>query len=514
VTLRSTALGGLGILIYSPDPGAFVFPNPLLPIVRVGLPFTIAAAGPIDGTGRFLVVTQLDASIPAGTTVVGQGIVFAGAGKWYASQAVELTVGGQAATFSDDTASLDPATGLYASADVDWIDVDRDGDPDVLVANDGTGAQPLVLVNDAGGFDDESAARLPSSARVPTSCVEAGDVDGDGDEDLFLGGGSNLGSPAANLLLSNDGTGSFSLSGGFPAGAGLTIDAEFGDVDGDEDLDLVLANKQDLDHPTETPDPVVLYVNQGGLQGGATGSFIADAPFSSLPGNGPHGDDGDVSLGDADNDGDLDLFVCRSSIATLGAQNQLYLNDGTGGFADVTASALPVLADNSFEADFGDFDGNGFLDLFVANSISSQPNAVHLLLNQGPIGPGGTPVFSDGSANVPASLGTASNVRISTDVGDIEGDGDLDVVVGVHQLFDSMGNPGGYTALLVNQAGLQAGVQGVFALDATFTSTELFVDADVALADYDLDGDLDVYVANRGDLFQINFEDELLRNDL
>jgi hypothetical protein len=500
-------------------------------VIRIGLPISAAVIGTVDGTGRLQWSGLVPPNLPVGTDFHCQGFVRRSprghvmprvlggppqpillSGAWLGSEPLALTVGLPAVTFSDGTALLDSDTALYAGSDVDWADIDRDGFQDVLVANAGTSELPHVLLNQGGSLVNEAVSRLPVAAQAPATCAEAADVNGDGHVDIFLGTSNNAAAPAPNLLLLNDGSGHFALSTGFPAGNGQALDAEFGDVDGDRDLDLVVANQPDPLHPSEIPDAVVIYVNRGGLQGGTHGDFLADPLFGSLPGNDTHADGGDVSLGDADNDGDLDLFVARTQGST-GAQNQLYVNDGLGSFSEVTSTALPGILDNSFEAGFADFDGNGFLDLFVANSIAQVPGA-HLLLNQGPIGPGGTPVFADAAANVPASFGSTTRVRLSLDVGDVDQDGDPDVAIGIHEL--PAGPPpttAGLSVLLLNQGGNQGGTLGTFAVDGSFQPFGPFICSDVAFGDLDTDGDLDLYLASAGRLFVTDFQDRLLLND-
>jgi hypothetical protein len=512
--LRGTTPGALAVLRYSPSSGLFAFANPLLPVLRIGTPTFPVATGVLDASGRLTVASLVPPTLPPGTTIHLQGFVKGPAGAaWSSSEPLQLEIAPSPALFIDETGSLDPDTALYSSSDVDWADVDRDGRPDVVVANGASGDVTLLLMNQAGSLVSEGMTRFPAEALVSATIVELGDVDDDGDVDLFLGTSNDPLAPAPNRLFKNDGSGVFSLDAAFPAGNGQALDAEFGDLDGDGDLDLVLANQPDPLHPSETPDPVMLLVNQGRLQGGMLGAFVADPLFGSLPGNGAHGDGGDVSLGDVDDDGDLDLFVARTQGAT-GAQNQLYQNDGLSGFTEITASALPVSLDNSFEADFADFDGDGDLDVFVANSISSVTTGVHLLMNQGPIGPGGSAVFADGSAGVPATFGTNTKVRLSLDIGDVDQDGDPDVAIGVHELpFGPPPATEGRTVLLLNQGGLQSGTPATFAVDAGFVAPLPLVGADVAFGDLDADGDLDLYVANAGRLFVADFQDLLLRND-
>lgn len=490
IRLRSSAVGSAALMIVG-GTSIGVPLTPAFPVLRVGPPFFALPAGVVGASGSFEIPFAIDGSFPAGASIHVQGFVATPQGN-FASDALRLTpVGGSPAGFSPSS-GLPAAPGLVLTGDVDFCDIDKDGDLDAFVVAIEDGAAPVLMTNDGTGqFTDETAARLPRSVLLPLGQVEFGDVDGDGDEDVFLAGRLDPVSPAGNWLLLNDGTGDFDVDASFPAGAGRTIDAEFGDLDGDGDLDLVVANLEDPDH-SELVDGVVVYENEAG-------TFTQVDAFGLVPSAEPHYGGGSVSLGDADNDGDLDLFVARSNVGP-GWQNQFYVNDGTGSFTETTDESLPVGLDNSFEAMFADVNQDGLLDLVVANSVSSA-TGLDLLINAGG-DPGDPPAFIDGTVLLPESWGGTTNVRVSLDVGDVDHDGDLDIVAGVHAL---PAGPflDGEPALLLNQGGLQGGSVGSFEVDPNFALGHTFIDGDVSFADVDTDGDLDVYIANAGDLFEV-----------
>ncbi len=505
LTLRSPLVGAPGVLAFGSTSTPIPL-GPVFPVLLVGIPF-LTTSGVIGADGRMVVSLPIAPAYPPGTEVFVQGAVISLAPfKVFGSAAARLAPGGPTAGFAGT--GLPAVTGVYGSVDVDWVDVDKDGKSDVLLANEGTGALPALLMNQGGSFVDEAALRLPAGAQIPLATVEAADVDLDGDADLFLGGGQDVGSPAANQMAINDGSGSFSLDGSFPGGAGVPLDGEFGDVDGDGDPDLMVANFQDPDHFAELPDGVELYLN-------SAGAFAADPTFSNLPATFVHTAGGSISLGDADNDGDLDLFIARADSGAGGVQNQLLENDGTGSFTDITALSIPPMVDNSFEAEFVDVNGDGLLDIVVANSIASVPGT-NLLINLGVSGATGVVAFNDLSIFLPADLGPATDIRQGVDVADVEGDGDPDILIAIHQLFDDFGQLDGDAVLLLNLGGIQGQTLGTFAVDAGFdVGGGGFICSDAAFGDADQDGDPDVYLTSIGDLFSVQPpQDVLLLNSL
>lgn len=122
-------------------------------------------------------------------------------------------------------------------------------------------------------------------------------------------------------------------------------------------------------------------------------------------------------LGDIDKDGDLDLFIANWG------QNRLYRNDGHGGFEDITSTHLPALDEFTFQAAFGDVDGDGDLDLALAiyNFGTTKLSQNRLFLNDG------TGRFVDGTVGrMPVFDDDTGVVAMA----DLDRDGDLDLVFG------------------------------------------------------------------------------------
>ncbi len=225
-----------------------------------------------------------------------------------------------------------------------WADFDNDGDLDEFV---GFRGRPNRLYRqDHGRFEDVAAAAGLADS-VETRAAAWGDFDADGNVDLYVG--FIDGTP--NKLYRNDGDGRHFTDVAGRLGVnvvGVTRQVSWIDYDNDGDLDLFVAFR---DKPNR------LFRNDGGRFTDVTvESGIGDARKTV----------GAVWF-DIDDDGDLDLFVANQN----GDTNGLFRNDG-GRFVDV-AREWGVEAPRASE-EFGgvgpavaDFDGDGYLDLFVAN---------------------------------------------------------------------------------------------------------------------------------------------------
>jgi large repetitive protein len=397
-----------------------------------------------DGTGTFTDATANRMPVDRDQTlgaalgdVDGDGDLDLMLGNWQQQNRLYLNNG--TGTFTDATASRmpvdnDPTTSLALG------DVDGDGDLDLVLGN---WQQPnrLYLNDGAGTFTDATAFRMPVDSDR-TTALALGDADGDGDLDLVIG------NDGQDRLYLNNGTGTFTdaTASRMPVDIDSTTSVALGSVDGDGDLDLVIGNGGQSR----------LYLNNG------LGTFT-DATASRMPAG--NYATRSVALGDFDGDGDLDLVI-----GSYGQQNRLYRNDGTGTFTDVTASQMPVDSDRTYALVFGDVDGDTDLDLVIGNDGQDR-----LYRNDG------TGTFTDATVSrMPVDNDRTSSLAL----GDVDGDGDLDLV---------FGNYGQQNRLYRNNG------QGTFT-DATVS--RMPVDSDrtlsVALGSVDGDGDLDLVIGSFG----------------
>jgi len=358
--------------------------------------------------------------------------------------------------FVDQTATRFPVQAEYTNY-IAVGDIDGDGDLDICFANGqgysslGTLLKPRIYINGGTGvFTDQTDARVAGITGCFRS-AEFGDVDLDGDLDLLLGQDYNR----QTLLLINNGTGVFAneTTGRLPALNTSTARATFGDVDGDGDLDIALCNSGTSSR-FGSGQPR-LYLNDG------TGRYN-DVTTTRLP-QGNVSQQMDVLFLDADGDFDLDLFLVTR--ATTPNQSRLWINNGSGTFANLGNFPNDATA---YAYDAGDIDGDGDLDLLGTNAGSS--NQELLARNANGLGTSWTNISSSITPN-PTSDDNDSKFF------DIDNDGDFDLVIATL----------GSTKRIYRNNGTGAFAQVTNAITASTDSS-----LDVKVADFDGDGDYDI----------------------
>ncbi|MEK7400143.1 MAG: CRTAC1 family protein, partial [Candidatus Poribacteria bacterium] len=317
-------------------------------------------------------------------------------------------------TFKEVAASSGVADPNHAQG-VAWGDFNNDGKPDLYVVNDfaynalyinkgnGTFENITQTAGVKGGIDIVGGVEVPNGYGIALA-----DVNNDGHLDIYV---VNLGAP--NILYINNGDGTFTditaqagVGGGFgPQNAGTA--AVFSDCNNDGKIDLFAVNGYGM--------PSFFYINNGKGFDNAT----------NKAGIGEQKDAEGSVFGDYDNDGNMDLFVtnCANSEGAP-LQSILYKNDGKGKFVDVTKKAGLSGEDYSLGASFGDFDNDGYLDLYIVNNGGANK----LYRNDGD----GT--FTD----ISAQAGVDNLALGSTAVlGDINNDGYLDIYVANTGFYNS-----------------------------------------------------------------------------
>ncbi len=231
------------------------------------------------------------------------------------------------------------------SEDVGLADFDGDGDIDMVIVSEDDQINEMYLQEDDGSFSDASN-RIPVTGT--SNALIVSDINDDGQPDLLIGNnGQN------RILINSGGQFTDETDSRLPLRDDITQDLELGDVDGDGDLDLLVGNE----------DANRLLLNNG------SGVF-SDAPEGALPYRAAPEETREADFGDIDGDGDLDILFAnvRAFVSTASPKNRLLINDGSGRFQDVTEDALPDYEDNSFDGDFFDLDGDGDLDIITSNS--------------------------------------------------------------------------------------------------------------------------------------------------
>lgn len=364
-------------------------------------------------------------------------------------------------------AGVDKFDGGRASA---WADYDEDGDLDLVVI----GHPKLAYFrNDGARFAERTEAAgldLPDGGIG----VQTADYDNDGDADLYVtrdgwfGGG-------VNALFQNDGWGAFAdvTAASGTGDPGSSFCAAWSDFDRDGYLDIYVANGTGATGDSTN----VLYRNRG------DGAFVDVAAAAGVA---HKGQTLSAAWGDFDGDGWPDLYACNFT-----EPNVLFRNEGNGAFVDMTAAAgVGAEHIDGFITFVLDYDNDGALDIFVGNwsqyavvladrvagKATSARDRPVLYRNRGD----GTFVDVTDAAGLGRALGTMSGVP-----GDVDNDGWMDIY---------LGNGGPQMGRREPDVLFRNRGDGTF-VDVTDAAGlgHLGKSHGVTFADFDRDGDLDLY---------------------
>ena len=394
-------------------------------------------------------------------------------------------------------------------ANQEFVDLDNDGDQDIVIGNaDGT---IDYIENTGNGFI--------TAATNPFNAIDVGDnaapdfvdIDGDSDLDLFVGNSTGT----VQYFRNNSGTFVEITGASHPLDGidfGSSSSPEFADIDGDSDPDLLVGNSVGV---------IVYYENNGGTFTQLTG---ASNPFDGID----VGDDADAEVIDFDGDGDLDLFIGEKG----GVIN--FYDNVSGVYTVQTGGDNPFtgvdVGSNSHPAVL-DVDGDADLDMVIGEAGGTTTNYLNYLENVGGTftAQRGTnnpfegvrtdrylnPVFvdvdndadldivsgtydgnilyfnNDGGAFIPMELGDNPfdailvDTMSKADVADIDGDMDLDLVIG---------DENGQLRYFVNETGSYVEVTGAA---NPFNGFDVGGNSTPDLGDIDGDGDLDLFVGEK-----------------
>jgi len=272
--------------------------------------------------------------------------------------------------------------------------------------------------------------------------IALGDIDGDNDVDALVANYSS-----ATDVWVNNGTGAFSAHPTAPSfGSTESERVVLGDLDNDGDLDAIVCKRY---------GPLYVWLNDG------TGVFTPHPTSPTFGNDNPI----DVVLGDLDADGDLDALLVNATTYA----GSTWLNGGTGNFtAHPTVPTFGTFASGEGIA-VGDIDGDGDLDAIIANTNGEAE----------------TVWVNGGSGNFSAHPTTpqfGADNSLSVALGDLDGDGDLDAIVGNVAAFETVWRNDG---------------SGNFSPHPTTPSFDAgYETRAIALGDIDGDGDLDAAFAD------------------
>ncbi|MBB3123281.1 archaellum component FlaG (FlaF/FlaG flagellin family) [Mesoflavibacter sabulilitoris] len=306
----------------------------------------------------------------------------------------KLWLGNGDGTFTNSDISGDD-TGN--TTDVVMADFNSDGNLDIYVL-EWYMKNKLWLGNGDGTFTNGNISTEPDEGSSAYGGVAVGDIDNDGDIDIY---NVPYGASTQNTLWLNDGNANFTLGTTIPLdGVAVYYDVVMTDLDADGNLDIYQTTRQ--------------YNKQNKLwMGNGDGTFTNNDITNDLCLDANGGcPGGSVSTGDIDNDGDIDLYLTAYYDYSSMNLNKFWINDGSANFSSQTIT--DDYGDTAQDSELVDIDNDGDLDILIAMYYNRQ-NIIWI---------------NDGNGNF-----TQDNIigdtgySFSLVVGDVNNDNELDIYI-------------------------------------------------------------------------------------
>jgi len=246
-----------------------------------------------------------------------------------------------------------------------FVDVDNDGDKDVLISGFNWYERTDLYLNDGNGNFTEFLGTGLIDVIYPS--IAFSDIDGDGDKDVLITGDDNSGSPFSHVtkLYTNNGLGIFTeINHPFEDVGESSI--AFSDIDNDGDNDVLITGHNNGGGGSFVS---ILYINDG------SGIFTPAQvmPFVQVY-------ESSVAFSDVNGDGYADVLITGED-TTANDVSKLYINDALGGFNDLLQNPNPFFGVYDGDVAFADIDNDGDNDVLITGAGNGNYNAKLYLNN-------------------------------------------------------------------------------------------------------------------------------------